>query len=396
MLAQGFPGTNSKRWTQYVNGPTPTHTHGYGLGCYLHDAWGNRYLDFPSALGSLILGYSNTRVIEAVQKQAFRGCSFTLPTTLEVEVAEHLRALVPVAERIRFLKTGSEACAAAVRIARAATGRPIVLSQGYHGHNDLFTSLTDPALGVQDQFFIRSLRFYEDPYEYVKEHSDLDPKQIACLIVEALYLEMSDDWANYLRLLRRFCTEHGIVLIFDEIITGFRVPDWTVSKMYSVEPDLICMGKAIANGYPLALVGGKKELMDACEYFISSTFSGDAISLAACLATIREIELRYQFKDLLFYGRRLQDRLNMLHPEIRFEGYGTRAMLNATNPTTALFMQEMMKAGILFGKAHFFHFGHLEANIEEYVIAVGKGVIHQMQDGKVKLEGIAPQETFKR
>lgn len=388
MLAQGYPGTNSKRWNQYVEGVYPSHCSGRGLGPYLFDAWDNRYVDFVAGLGSIILGYSNGRVVDAVQRQCAVGANHSLPTTLEIEVAEQISALVPAAKRIRFLKTGSEACSAAVRIARGITGRRVVLSQGYHGHSDLFTSLTLPRVGVKDDFQILSLDFYEQP-TFAK------PQEIACIIVEALYLEMSEKWRTYLEYLRKYCTQHGIVLIFDEVITGFRVPDWTVSKMWGIEPDIIVMGKAIANGWPLALVAGKPEVMDGSEYFVSSTFSGEATSLAACQATMQELH-RKNFQDLIFYGNRLQTILNSAHPEIRFEGYGTRAMLNTTNPTTGLFMQEMCKAGFLFGKAHFFHFAHMESEVERLVLSAAEGIIEQIKQGKVKLEGQAPQETFKR
>ena len=389
VLAQGFPGTNSKRWTQYP-AAAPSHTNGHGINCYLYDAAGTRYLDFPSALGALSLGYSNTRVLEAVQRQAVKGCSFTLPTTLEIEVAETLGAIIPAAQKIRFLKTGGEATSAAVRIARAATGRFRILSQGYHGHGDIWTSLTPPRLGVTDGFDIDPLQYQDIPnHEY--------PNTIAATIVEALHLELNEAQQRWLQSLREYCTKHGIVLIFDEIITGFRVPKWTVSNMWNIQPDIICLGKGMANGYPLAVVAGKAEIMDAAEYFISSTFSGEAVSLAACKATIREIEATGKsFKDLMYYGQRLQDRLNALHPEIKFEGYGTRAMFNITNPTAALFAQEAVKSGILFGKAHFFHFGHLEANIEEYVMNIANGIVQQIKEGRVKLEGEGPKETFKR
>lgn len=388
VLAQGHVGTNSKRWTQYVQNVMPSHTNGHGSGCYLYDLNEKRYVDFPSALGALSLGYSNAAVIEAVTRQVRKGCSFTLPTTLEVETGEHLTSVVPAAERIRFLKTGSEATLAAIRIARTYTNRTKVLSRGYHGHADFWCSLTPPALGVKDHFELALLPEDVDQIE--------NPTEIACIIIEAAELELSSEWQKKVERLRLFTEKHGIVFILDEIITGFRVPDWTVSKLYRMTPDLICLGKGIANGYPLSVVAGKKELMNAAEYFISSTFSGEAVSLAACKATMEEIETKKNLKDLYYYGNRLQDRLNTLHPEIRFSGYGTRAMLNVTNATTALFMQEMSKAGYLFGKAHFFHFGHLEANLEEMVMNAADAVLHQIKTGKVKMEGIPPEEVFVR
>lgn len=390
-LAQGHTGTNSKRFTQYPSSAPRFFTH--GAGPYAYDLTGARYIDFVSGLGSCILGYAHPKVEEAVQAQSRQGSLFSLAHPLEIEVAEMIQSIIPAAQKIRFLKTGGEACSAAVRIARAATGRKVIFSQGYHGHGDLWTSLTEPALGVDGHFHIKKL----EPYEIPKDADGVHPKEIAAIIVEALSLEMADKWQRYLSRLRDYCDQHGIVLIFDEVITGFRVPKWTASEYYSVKPDIIVLGKAIANGHPLAVVAGKKEIMDCGEYFISSTYSGELLSLAACKAVITEIQLRNKsFEDLLFYGKRLQDRLNMFDPEIIFEGYGTRAMLNITEPKTALFAQEAAKAGILFGKAHFFHFGHLEANLEEIVVNICKPLMNKIQNGEVRLDGDLPAQTFKR
>jgi len=384
VMAQTHTGTNSKRHTQYPAN-YPSHTNGMGSGPYLFDFLGNKYLDFVSGLGSVSLGYSNGHVIEAVQRQALKGCSHSLPSTLEVEVAEMVSAIIPSCQHLRFLKTGNEASLAAVRIARSFTGRSLIYNDGYHGHGDIFTSMTPPALGIGDSFNIKQLP------EDLKQ-VDLSA---AAIIVEAVKTDMTEVWQKRIQSIRDFCKEHGILFIIDEIVTGFRVPKWTISNLWSLDPDIILLGKGIANGYPLSIVGGRKEIMDAQEYFVSSTFSGDTIALAACKATIEQIQMR-SLDDLMFYGKRLQDKLNALHPDIKFEGYGTRAMFNITNPTSALFAQEMCNAGIMFGKAHFFHFAHLEANIEEFVMNSANAVIRNINDGRVKIEGDVPRETFKR
>ncbi len=387
VMAQGQSSPNSKRPSQYIEGVYPSHVT-RGEGCYLFDFVDNKYIDFVCALGSNILGYSNERVNSAVARQIYKGANFSLPSTLEVEVAEQVRVLIPAAEKIRFLKTGSEACSAAVRIARAATGKSICYSRGYHGHSDLFTSLTAPALGVEDEFAIRSLG---------DDLSVLENDDVACVIVEALELRMDDEWQVYLNLLREVCTKRKIVLIFDEVITGLRVPKYSVSSMYSIKPDIICLGKAIANGYPLAVVAGTPEVMDSCEYFISSTFSGEAIALAACQATMTEVVVKRRVDDLCFYGGRLMARLNALAlPGFKLEGYGSRGMLNVTNLATALFMQEMCKAGVLFGKAFFFSFAHLEEDVESMIMNIADDAARRILSGQVKLEGSAPVETFKR
>ena len=384
IMAQGWTGTNSRRSSQYVRGVFPSHINS-GYGPYLIDAFGNRYIDFVSGLGSIILGYRPAQVVDAVCTQISRGVSHSLPTTLEVEVAEQLSSLIPAAQKIRFLKTGSEATSAALRIARLATGRALVLSRGYHGHSDIFTSLSAPSLGVVDKFNIKA---FKEPEEITNE--------VAAGIVEAIELDGSDKWWDYLKRLREACDKTGAVLIFDEVITGFRVPKFTVSNWKNIQPDIICLGKAIANGFPLSVVAGKREVMDCGEYFISSTFSGEAASLAAAQQVLTIIETKKNLEALWFYGDRLRTNLNALFPEVVFEGYGTRGMLNTTNPTTALFMQEACKAGILFGKAWFFNFAHLEENIENFTLSVCASIAERIKRGEVQLEGKMPEQPFVR
>ena len=385
ILAQGFPATNSKRWTHFIEGIFPTHTDGTGSGCYLFDFNGNRYLDFISALGALSLGYSNGKVIEAVIRQAARGASHSLPTSLEVECAERLSALVPPAERIRFLKNGDDASRAAIRISRTYTNRSLVLSDGYHGHSDLFTSLTPPAHGVKDHHEILPL-----------EENRGKLCDAACVIVEALKLSDGPEYKEWITNLRNECKVRGVVFIIDEIVTGTRVPKLTVSNWWNLDPDIILLGKGIANGFPLSIVAGKREIMNCGEYFVSTTFGGEAVSLAACMATLGEIEKK-NLDDLMFYGKRIQQKLNSLHEDIKFTGWGTRAQFSiGENSVSNLFAQEACRAGILFGRAFFWNFSHLEANIEQMVLDVASTIVERINRGEVQLLGKPPVFSFKR
>jgi len=380
--AQSHPATNSKRATHYIQGIYPTVVSG-GVGCYLLGVDSSRYIDFVCALGAISVSYSNQKIIEAVSRQAQKGASHSLPHTLEIETAEHIRGLVPSAERMRFLKNGDDASRAAIRIARAYTNRTKVLSDGYHGHSDIFTSLTAPALGVKDHHEI-----------YQLTEAALDDS-VACVIVEALKLSDGTEYMTWLKSVRDKCRSLGVVFIMDEIVTNCRVPQLTVSKWWQIDPDLILLGKGIANGWPISIVGGKKDLMNCGEYFISTTFGGEATSLAACHATLGEIESR-SLIDLMFYGKRLVDRLNTLHPDIQWKGWGTRAQLNTEHPTTHLFMQEACRAGLFFGKAFFFNFAHLEANLEASVLNTCSAIVERIKRGEVRLEGAAPNMSFKR
>ena len=331
------------------------------------------------ALGANLLGYRHPKVTEAVTRAiALGGPSFSLPHTLEVEVAELIQQMIPAAERVRFLKTGSEATAAAVRIARAYTGDHWVCSDGYHGWHDEFTSLTAPALGVPLSDHITTMSFTFD-------------KMMA--IIEPVRLDVGDEW----RAKVTEWTKRSKVMIFDEIVTAFRMPKFSVARWWGLEPEIICLGKGIANGYPLSVVAGKEEVMNCGEYFISSTFSGEIMSLAAAKATLEYLQQKDP-KDLWFYANRFQDKVNeILKPlSIQLDGYGTRAMFPVGEENGALFMQEAMDQGILIGKAWFYSYAHLEGMHEDSVLNILGDVAQKVAAGKVKLRGERPVETFKR
>lgn len=382
VMAQGFTGTNSKRETAFIEGIFPTHVV-KGQGCYLWDVNGKKYVDFISALGANLLGYGHPLVTETVIGAIRNGVSFSLPHLLEVEVAEMIQSMIPCAEKIRFLKTGNEATLAAVRIARAhiqlkdVKAFRNVSSWGYHGHGDLWTSLTSPALGLGEV-----------------HGASTGAGGGLIHIVEPIELDVSSSWKEKLINFTKF----GNVSIFDEIITAFRMPKFCVANWWNIQPDIICLGKAIANGFPLSVVAGKKEIMDCGEYFISSTFSGEIASLAACKATLTELQ-KADMEGFYFYANRFVNKLNEICKEINihWEGYGTRAQLNLyEEPNAALFIQEMCKAGYIFGRCFFFNFAHLEARIEETTLNIVHDIVGRIHRGEVKLEGKAPQQTFKR
>lgn len=373
-MAQNEPGTNSKRSTAYVKGATPTHFV-KGQGPYVWDMTGKKYIDFVCGLGTNLLGHNHPKVTQEVLKAINQGGpSFSQPNPYAVEVAEILRTMVPCAEKIRFLKTGSEATTAAIRIARAATGLWPVLSEGYHGWHDEFVSLTEPALGVT-------------PHGYI---SETEGDHYIC---EPIALDATEA--------RRQKLAHKMVRnglnIFDEVVTGFRVPKWSVSRMWDLKPDLICLGKAIANGYALSVVAGKKEVMDSCEYFVSSTYSDNTIELAAAKATLETLQKK-KSEDLWYYANRFMDSLNerLALIDLKIEGYGVRGMFPVTAKNGAEFMQEASDQGLHFGKAFFYGYQHMELMHEEATLQIVGDVVEKIAKGKVNLRGERPVESFKR
>jgi glutamate-1-semialdehyde aminotransferase len=378
-IAQGYL-TNSKRPETFVKGVYPTHV-ARGQGCYLWDHKGKKYIDFICGLGTNLLGYGNESVSSAIRQWLPNGWSHSFGTHLEIELAEKLKGIVPFVDLWRFLKTGTDACLAAIKIARAATGRSLVLSEGYHGWSDDFVSLTEPALGVPRPRPIKTL-------------GAVIPDDTAAVIVEPVVTDASPERLDWLRHLRTQCDKVGALLVFDEVITGLRFPKWTVSSYAGVTPDLIVLGKALANGMPLAAVGGKKAVMQSGEWFISSTYAGEVLSLAAAAATITTIERRLPLQHLWDSGRRWLERFNAVADGVvRIDGYPTRGVLVGASPEhKALFMQEACMAGMLFGPSWFWNFPHAECAFD----ALGpiEAVCGRIRRGEVRLEGEMPRSPF--
>lgn len=373
--------TNSKRPSCLVDGVYPTHLK-HGQGAVVQDSYGKHYIDFICGLGSSILGYGHTEVTAAIAERAAKGTALSLATELEVETAEKVKEIFPFIERLRFLKTGTDACVAALRIARTATGKARVLTEGYHGWADEFVSLTPPALGVYGAF----------PIEKLTAISDID-FDTAAVIVEPISIDYSVPRIQWLKELRQACDRTGTLLIFDEVITGFRTPKMSMSRYLGVTPDLICLGKAMGNGMPISVVGGSQRIMEAGEYFVSSTFAGETLSLAAALKTMTLLQTKYDLEHLWEKGAAFQEAFNSLWPEkLRIAGYPTRGVFQGDEMTKALFWQECCRAGILFGPSWFFNFAHVD--LTDAVLGTCRDIMTRIKTGSVKLEGELPKAPF--
>jgi len=379
-IAQSYL-TNSKRPTCHVMGVYPTHV-ARGLGCYLFDHKGKKYIDFICGLGTNILGYGNQRIAQAISSELAYGYCHSFATHHELECAEKVKELFPFVDAVKFLKTGSEACSAAIKIARAATGRGWILTEGYHGWSDDFVSLTPPALGVYPQ--MRMIRRLEE--------GSID-SEVAAVIVEPVMTDASPQRRKWLQDLREACTKAGALLIFDEVITGMRWPEYSVARHWSITPDLIVLGKAIGGGMPLAAVGGKYAVMNAAEYFISSTYAGETLSLVAAKTAMTLLQSKYDLNHLWEQGQRFLDHFNVIWPDgVWIEGYPTRGVFKGEPLTKALFFQEACRAGILFGPSWFFNFDLAEQS--HAVIGSCRDILTRIRLGQVALEGEMPQSPF--
>ena len=277
-----------------------------GRGAYVTDEDGNRFVDYVGSWGPLILGHAHPAVLRAVRAAAAKGTSFGAPTRLEVELAEAVCAAMPAVERVRFVSSGTEATMSALRLARAATGRPRVLKfEGcYHGHVDSLLVAAGSGVatlgipgspGVPDAFVELTLQAPYNDLEAVRAAFERHGPEIACVIVEPVAGNMGCvvPEPGFLEGLRALCDRHGALLILDEVMTGFRVAFGGAQARYGVRPDLTCLGKVVGGGLPAAAYGGRRDLMawiaPEGPVYQAGTLSGNPLAMAAGLATLERL-----------------------------------------------------------------------------------------------------------
>ena len=271
-----------------------------GEGCRVWDVDGNEYIDLRNGLGPISLGYRFPSVEEAVRRQLDSGTVFSYAHPLEVEVAEALVQCVPCAESVRFLKTGGEAMAAALRLARAFTGRDTVLTCGYHGWVNNSVRAGAPAAwrSVSHVLPWGEIGPYE---EFFAER----PDEVACVSVACDYAGI-EAGHTFLPALRRLCDRYGALLVFDEIVTGFRLRVGGAQEYFGVTPDLAVFAKGMSNGVPCAAYLGRRAVMEkVSDASISSTYGGDTLGLAAAAAVLRTYAAEPVVETLWERGRQL-------------------------------------------------------------------------------------------
>jgi len=250
--------TFSKGPTQWIGDVGPAYLK-KGDGAWVWDVDGNKYLDYLMALGPIILGYNNRRVNDAAKNQIDSGTVFSQMHPLEVEVAELLCEIIPCAEMVRFGKNGSDATTAAIRAARAHTGRERIAVCGYHGWHDWYIATTTRNLGIPDGVINLSDTFIYNDLPSLEALFNKYPGEIAAVMMEPVGIEEPKD--NFLERVQNLCRSNGALLIFDEMVTGFRMSLGGAQDYFHVIPDMACFGKAMANGFPLSAVVGKRSVI---------------------------------------------------------------------------------------------------------------------------------------
>jgi len=291
-------------------------------GCYLWDVDQRRYIDYVCSWGPMILGHAHPKIVKTLQEKVPKGTSYGAPTRLEVEMAQVIAEMVPSIEMVRMVNSGTEATMSAIRLARGYTGREkIIKFEGcYHGHADSLlvsagsgvATLGIPGCpGVPSDLAGHTLSLRFNDLAQVMEAMDRFGGEVAGVIVEPIAGNMGVvlPKEGYLRGLREVTTKHGALLIFDEVITGFRVGPGGAQEMYGIRPDLTCLGKIIGGGLPVGAYGGRKEIMSTMapegNIYQAGTLSGNPLAMAAGLATLKELRKGGVYRELEEKGRRL-------------------------------------------------------------------------------------------
>lgn len=404
--------TFSKGPNQWVRGVSPAYLE-RGDGAWVWDVDGNRYLDYLMALGPVVLGYGNAAVTEAVVERVKLGGSFSQMHRLEVEVAEELVELIPCAEMVRFGKNGSDVTTAAVRAARAVTKRDRIIYCGYHGWHDWYIGTTTRNAGVPSAVSQLTHQFTYNDLDSLKAVFAEHPDEVAAVIMEPVGIEMPKD--GFLEGVKEIAHENGALLIFDEIINGFRLAMGGTQELLGVTPDLAAFGKAMANGLPLSAVVGRREVMEIFdEIFFSGTFGGDTVSLAACQATIREMKTRNTISHIWSYGGQLGDSIRdlidryALNGVIDLVGYDARSIMAFPHDDEeqgrlrrSFFMQECHKLGLLFFGVHLPTGSHREdelaftRDVYEKVFA-SFAAAYQADDFNNRMDGKIVEPIFRK
>jgi len=366
--------TLSKGPTQFVRGVAPAYLQS-GKGSHVFDVDGNEYIDYVMALGPITLGYSYPEVNEAIIRQLKQGITFSLMHPLEVELAELLVELVPCAEMVRFGKNGSDVTSGAVRVARAYTGKEKIACCGYHGWQDWYIGTTTRSKGVPKSTKQLTIPFEYNNIESLRKIFLENRDEIAAVIMEPIIIAEPEN--NFLEEVKELTHKNAAVLIFDEVVTAFRLALGGAQEYFDVTPDLVTFGKGMANGMPISALAGRKEVMSELEeVFFSFTFGGEALSLAAALATIKEMRQKDVIQHLWKQGGKLKDGYNRLAQEhgvteyTKCVGLPAHAAIyfkidgNDSLELKSLFQQEMIKRGILTMGVHNLCFCHSDEDIE--------------------------------
>jgi glutamate-1-semialdehyde-2,1-aminomutase len=406
--------TFSKSYRYFCEGNAPSFID-KGEGCYIYDIDNNEYIDFICALGAVIIGYNNKSINNKIIKQLSKGITFSQPSPISIDLAQKIVEVIPCAEMVRFVKNGSDATASAVRLARAYTKKDIVAVCGYHGMQDWYIASTENDSGIPKGIKEYIKKFKYNNIDSLKQIIEDNKNNVAAVIMEPIQGNGPDD--NFLEEIRALTIENNIILVFDEVISGFRYALGGASELYNVIPDLASIGKGMANGMPISAVVGRKDILKLIEtdnVFISTTFGGETLSMVSALETINILSNKEAFKKVWNLGTKMLDGIRELIKKYNLDciitSYGLAphcgVVFNDYKEFNALdfqsvFQQTMIERGILTLGINNINQAHTDKEInsyleafEEALISINKVLEDNTLDGILKAGKINP--IFKR
>ena len=348
-----------------------------GNGCYVWDEDKNKYIDFICGLLPIIIGYNDKQINNAIISQLKKGITFSLPTVLETKLSKELCKLIPSAEMVRFGKNGSDVTAASIRLARAYTNRDNIIFCGYHGWHDWYVGKTKMSIGVPNSVKKLSTSFKYNDFKTLENILKKNPKKYAAVIMEPVY--NIEPKKNFLKKVRSITRKYGCLLIFDEIVTGFRVNIKGAQHYYQVTPDISCFGKAMANGMPISAVVGKRKFMKLFDkIFFSTTFGGETLSIVAALKTIEILKKENVINKIKKFSSKFIKNLkeiiflNNLQDIYNIEGVWWRPAFGVKKGVSKnklnLLRKNLIKNGLLIGNSFNFCLSHTDEKIYREIL----------------------------
>jgi glutamate-1-semialdehyde 2,1-aminomutase len=392
-----------------------------GLGSHVWDVDGNRYIEYGQGNRAVVLGHAFPEVIKAVRRELANGCNFVRPSPIEVECAERFLEMIEGAEMVKFCKDGSTATSGAVRLARAYTGRDLIACCADHpffATYDWFIGTTPMSAGIPQAVKELTVTFKYDDVANVRQLFECHRGRIAALILEPA--KNGDPQDGFLHEVKRLCHDNGALLIFDEMITGFRWHNGGGQKYYDVVPDLSCFGKALGNGFSVSALAGKRVIMrlggiyhdQERVFLLSTTHGGETHALAAAIATMKVYQREPVIERLYRQGSRLAAGMNAAIGKHRLESYvevlgkpcclvfATRDQDRAPSQAfRSLFLQELIRGGVL-APSLVVGYGHTDEDIDRTVDAIDAALAvyrKALEDGVERfLKGRPSQTVFRR
>jgi glutamate-1-semialdehyde 2,1-aminomutase len=366
-----------------------------GHGCHVWDVDGNEFIEYGMGLRAVTLGHAYQPVVEAAYNQMLLGSNFTRPATVELDCAEAFLNLIEGADMVKFAKDGSDVTSAAVRLARAYTGRDLIArcgDQPFFSVDDWFIGNTPMSAGIPTSIQALTIQFHYNDIDSLRVLFDENPGRIACVLLEAA--TSVEPQRGFLHALQDLCRQHGAIFILDEMITGFRWHIGGAQKVYGIAPDLSAFGKGLGNGFSVSALAGKKELMELGGlhhdkervFLLSTTHGAENHSLAAAIRTMQIYRQEKVVERLYSQGERLQAGINRAIESYDLVGYfeilGRPSNLiyatrdRSRQPSQAfrtLFLQETIRRGLLMPSL-VVSFSHTDADIDRTIDAIGEAL----------------------